>query len=109
MIAADRDKAAQIWSALGERLGLSDQSQKQQAYTPTEDQPHWNDAEAGYDLAPVDKPAGWDAWHGKLTWLDGLSFDDMLREAPALLGNFDDWLDQVQGITPAWKERITPV
>jgi len=31
----------------------------------------------------------------------------MLREP--LLSNFDDWLDQVLGITPAWKKAVTPV
>jgi hypothetical protein len=101
MIYADRDKAAKIRWALGERLGLSDQRQKQQGYTPTEDQAHWNKAEPRYRVAIIDEAAGWDAWLGKLAWLDGLSFEDKLREGPALLGNFDDWLDQVHGVTPA--------
>jgi hypothetical protein len=108
MIYTDRDKAAKVRWALGERLGLSDQRQKQQGYTPTEDQAHWNEAEPRYNLPIIDKAAGWDTSHGKLAWLDGLSFEDKFREAPALLSNFDDWLDQVQGITPAWKKHVAP-
>jgi hypothetical protein len=90
---ADPDKAAKVWWTLGERLGLLDQRQKQQGYKRIEN----------------DKAAGWDAWHGKLAWLDGLSFEDELREGPTLLNNFDDWLDQVQGITPSWKKHVTPL
>jgi hypothetical protein len=41
--------------------------------------------------------------------VDGLSFEDKLREGPALLGDFDDWLAQVFGVTPAWKSRVTPL
>jgi hypothetical protein len=41
-----------------------------------------------------------------LRWLDGLSFADKLREGPALLSKFDDWLDQILGITPAWKKHV---
>jgi hypothetical protein len=105
---ADPDKAAKVWRTLGERLGLFDQRQKQQGYMRIENQAHWNEAETRYNLAIIDKAAGWDTWHGKLAWLDGLSFEDKLREAPAMLGDFDDWLDQVQGITPAWKKHVAP-
>ena len=108
MIAADREKAAKVWWALGEQLGLSDQRKKQEGYMRIEDQGHRDEAETRYNLPIIDKAAGWDTWHGKLAWLDGLSFEDKLREGPALLGDFDDWLDQVQGVTPAWKKHVAP-
>jgi hypothetical protein len=108
MIAADREKAAELWRALGEQLGLSDQRKKQEGYLRIENQAQPDDPETRYNLAIIDKTAGWDTWHGKLAWLDGLSFEDKLREGPALLSNFDDWLDQVQGITPAWKKHVVP-
>ena len=56
-------------------------------------------------LALVDQARGWGAWHGKLRWLDSLCFEDRLRESPALLSKYDDWLDKVQGVTPARKKQ----
>jgi integrase len=55
--------------------------------------------------ALVDQARGWGAWHGKLRWLDSLCFEDRLRESPALLSKYDDWLDKVQGVTPARKKQ----
>jgi hypothetical protein len=108
MMAADRKKAAKVRWALGERLGLSDQRKKQEGYMRIENQAQPDDPEARYTVAMIDKAGVWDTWHGKLAWLDGLSFEDKLREGPALLGDFDDWLDQVQEITPAWKKHVAP-
>src|SRR5262249_34913753 len=93
MRAADPEKAGKVCMALGEGLGLFDQRRKEQGYTRIEDQGHWNEAEARYNL-PIDKGAGWNTWYGKLAWLDDLSFEDKLREGPALLGNFFNWVDQ---------------
>jgi hypothetical protein len=93
LVADDPKKAAELWRALGEQLGLPDQRKKQEGYKRIEN----------------DKAGGWDTWHGKLAWLDGLSFEDKLREGPALLSNFDDWLDQIHGGTPAWKKHVTPL
>jgi hypothetical protein len=108
MIADDRTKAAEVWRALGDQLGLSDRGKKQEWYMRIEDQGRRDEAETRYNLPIIDRARGWDTWHSKLPWLDGLSFEDKPRETPALLGNFDDWLDQVQGITPAWKKHVTP-
>jgi hypothetical protein len=107
-LTADPDKAAKVWRDLGERLGLSDQRQKQQGYMRLEDQGQRDEPETRYDLPITDRARGWDTWHSKLACLDGLSYEDKLREGPALLGDFDDWLDQVQGITPAWKKHVAP-
>jgi hypothetical protein len=109
MITADREKAAEICRLLGEQLGLSHERKKQDWYMRIENQAQPDEPEASYNLPIIDKARGWDTWHSKLAWLGGLSFEDQLREGPALLANFDDWLDQVQGITPAWKKRVAPV
>jgi hypothetical protein len=109
LVADDPEKAAEIWRLLGEQLGLSHQRKKQDWYVRRENQAQPDKPEARYNLPIADKARGWDTWRSKLAWLDGLSFKDKLRAAPALLGNFDDWLDQVQGITPAWKKCVTAV
>jgi hypothetical protein len=106
---AEPEKAAEIWRLLGEQLGLSNQRKRQDWYTCIENKAQPDEPEACYHLPIIDTGRGWDTWHSRLAWLDGLSFEGKLREAPALLGKFDDWLDQVQGITPAWKERVTPI
>ena len=98
MIYADRDKAA-----IPVGFGGAARVIRSKAKNSIENQAHWNKAEPRYRVAIIDKAAGWDAWLGKLAWLDGLSFEDKLREGPPLLGDFDEWLDQVQEITPAWK------
>ena len=56
-------------------------------------------------LAMIDQARGWGTWLNKLAWLDSLSFEDRLRECQSLLGRFDDWLDQIEGIRPAWKKQ----
>jgi hypothetical protein len=63
------------------------------------------EAETRYTPPIIDKATGWETWRRKLAWLDGLSSEDMLRESPVLLGDFDDWLDQVLGVTQAWKKN----
>jgi hypothetical protein len=82
LVADDPEKAAEIWRLLGEQLGLSNQRKKQDWYMPIENQVQPDEPEARYNLPIIDKARGWDTWHGKLTWLDGLSFEDKLREAP---------------------------
>ena len=110
MIAADREKAGEVWRALDEQLGLCDERRNQEWYLRVENQAQRGEAETRYTLPMIDKTKGWDTWHSKLAWLDGLSFEDRMREAPALLGNFDDWLDQVLGVVPARKKnRIRPL
>jgi hypothetical protein len=105
-VMADPDKAAEVSRLLGEQLGLSKQRKKQDWNMRTENQAQPDEPEARYNLPIIDKARGWDTWRGKLRWLDGLSFADKLREGPALLSKFDDWLDQILGITPAWKKHV---
>jgi hypothetical protein len=110
MIADDPVKAAKVWRALGEQLGLYDEGKKQKWNMRIEHQAERGEAETRYNPPIIDKATGWDTWRRKLAWLDSLSSEDMLRESPALLGDFDDWLDQVLGVTQAWKKnRIRPL
>jgi hypothetical protein len=109
LVADDREKATEIWRLLGEQLGLSNQRKKRDWYMRIENQAQPDEPEAHDNLPIIDKARGWDTWHSKLAWLDALSFEDQLREGPALLSDFDDWIDQVQGITRAWKKRVTRV
>jgi hypothetical protein len=110
LVADDPKKAAELWRALGDQLGLPDQRKKQEGYMRIEDQRQRDEVETRYNPPIIDRAKGWDTWHGKLARLDGLSYEDLLREGPALLGDFDDWLDQVFGVTQEGKKsRVTPL
>lgn len=106
MMAADREKAVGVWRALGDQLGLSDRGKKQEWYIRREDEGRRDEADTRFHLPIIDGATGWDTWQSKFAYFDGLSFEDHLREGPALFSKLDDWLDQIYGVTPAWKKQM---
>lgn len=105
------ERSEKYCNAARERIGLAVSPTRppaQEWYMRREDQGRRDEADTRYNLPIIDGATGWDTWHSKLAYLGGLSFEDQLRQGPALLSKFDDWLDQIYGVTPAWKRKVAP-